>query len=134
RYLRRFFHPVFTFIESRQEDEALSEFVTPLAKAFGRLQQATALVARKGMGNPDEAGAAASDYLGLFGYVAFAYLWARMAEISLKKADGDETGFYKAKLATARFFMQRLLPRPNALFASLSAGNETLAAFDDAAF
>ena len=134
RYLRRFFHPVFEFIETRQEDEALAEFVGPLAKAFGRLQQATALVARKGMSNPDEAGAASVEYLHLFGYVAFAYLWARTAEIALKKADADETGFYKAKLATARFFMTRVLPRASALFAALSAGNETLAAFDDAAF
>ena len=134
RYLRRFFHPVFEFIETRQEDESLAEFVGPLAKAFGRLQQATALVARKGMSNPDEAGAASVEYLHLFGYVAFAYLWARSAEIALKKADADETGFYKAKLATARFFMARILPRTSALFAALSAGNETLAAFDDAAF
>lgn len=134
RYLRRFFHPVFAFIETRQEDEALAEFVGPLAKAFGRLQQATALVARKGMSNPDEAGAASVEYLHLFGYVAFAYLWARTAEIALKKADADETGFYKAKLATARFFMARILPRTSALFAALSAGNDTLAAFDDEAF
>jgi len=134
RYLRRFFHPVFAFIEARQDDDDLAEFVTPLAKAFGRLQQATATVARKGMADPEEAGAAAADYLALFGYVAFAYLWARMAEVALAKVGDDPTGFYQAKLATARFFMARVLPRSSGLFAALSAGNETLAAFDDAAF
>ena len=62
--------------------EAMEEFVEPLAKAFGRLQQATIAVATKSLSNPDEAGAAASDYLRLFGLTALAYLWARMAEIA----------------------------------------------------
>ena len=111
RLLRRFFHPVSAYIEAKAEDEALAEFVQPLAKAFVRLQQATALVARAGLANPDEAGAAATDYLRLFGLTALAYLWARMAEVALAKQGDDPDGFYAAKIATARFFADRLLPR-----------------------
>ena len=135
RLLRRFFHPVSDYIETRSEDKALREFVQPLGKAFVRLQQATAAVARAGLRDPEEAGAAATDYLRLFGLTALAYLWARMAEVSLPKAGTDDPdGFYAAKVATARFFMQRLLPQTSGLFTGIMAGGETMMAFEEAAF
>ena len=132
RYLRRFFHPVLAWIEANSENEALSEFVLPLSKAFGRLQQCTAEIARAGIANPFEAGAAATDYLRLFGLTALAYVWARSAEVALPKAEQDE--FYRAKLATARFYMQKLLPQTGALASTIMAGGSTLRAFEDAAF
>lgn len=109
-----------------------AEFVLPLAKAFGRLQQASALLAQKGLADPEEAAAAATDFLCLFGLVAYAYLWARMAEIALGKAQGEgpDATFHKGKLATARFFMARLLPESTALFAQIGAGAKTLMALE----
>jgi butyryl-CoA dehydrogenase len=134
RYLRRFFHPVAEYIEDKQHDPQLGEFILPLAKAFGRLQRATAFIAQSGLSNPDEAGAAASDYLRLFGLTALAYLWTRMAEISMNKLDGEEHRFYQSKVDTARFYMQRLLPQSGALFSTILAGGESIMAFDDDAF
>jgi len=135
RLLRRFFHPISNYIEEKASQTALTEFVDPLGKAFTRLQQATIKVAQAGLRDPDEAGAAATEYLRLFGLTALAYLWARMAEVSLPKADQDDVqGFYAAKVATARFFMQRLLPQTGALFSSIMAGSKSTMAFDDAAF
>ena len=110
------------------------EFVLPLSRAFGRLQQATVEVARRGLGDPFEAGAAAADYLRLFGLTALAHAWARMAEVALDKAAQDATGFYAAKLGTARFFMQRLLPQTGALSAAIMAGGASMRSFEDAAF
>ena len=134
RLLRRFFHPVLAYIEEKGEDERMAEFVLPLSKAFGRLQQATAEVARRGMGDPFEAGAAATEYLKLFGLTALAFVWARMAEAALDKAEDDPTGFYRAKLGTARFFMERLLPQTGALTSAIMAGGKSLKAFEEAAF
>jgi butyryl-CoA dehydrogenase len=134
RYLRRFFHPVAAYIEAHQQDPQLAEFIAPLAKAFGRLQRASAWIAQSGLANPDEAGAAANDYLRLFALTALAYLWTRMAEISLTKLDGEERRFYQAKVDTARFFMQRLLPQSGALFSAILAGGDSIMAFDDDAF
>jgi butyryl-CoA dehydrogenase len=137
RYLRRFFHPVQAFLESARGDAALGEFVEPAAKSFERLQRATAWLAEAARKSPDEAGAASTDYLHLFGWTALAYLWARMAQVALEKrgaARGDERAFYDAKLATARFFVQRLLPRHSAHFAALMAGGQSIAEFPEAAF
>ncbi|MGH8338347.1 MAG: acyl-CoA dehydrogenase C-terminal domain-containing protein, partial [Gammaproteobacteria bacterium] len=136
RNLRQFFHPVAGYLEAHQHDQELAEFVGPLGKAFGRLQQATGLIAQRGMARPDEAGAAASEYLRLFGLVALAYLWARMAEIALKKtaAGEDSDGFYRHKLLTARFYFERILPDAGALLAKIMAGSKTMMAFEEAAF
>ncbi|MDK9695465.1 MAG: acyl-CoA dehydrogenase C-terminal domain-containing protein [Siculibacillus sp.] len=135
RYLRRFFHPVQAWIEANMENEALAEFVQPLAKAFVRLQQATGQIARVGMAKPDEAGAASVDYLRLFGLTALAYLWGRMVEVSLPKIGTDEDdGFYAAKVATARFYMERLLPETGWRFSNIMAGGKSIMAFPDDAF
>jgi alkylation response protein AidB-like acyl-CoA dehydrogenase len=144
RYLRQFFHPVAAYIEAHENNPAMAEFIGPLAKAFGRLQQATGFVAQKGMSNPDEAGAAATEYLRLFGLTALGYLWARMAEISLAKvpsegakhdgADLDPDGFYKAKVLTARFYMERVLPETGSLLSKILSGGKTMMAFEEAAF
>jgi alkylation response protein AidB-like acyl-CoA dehydrogenase len=132
RLLRRFFHPVDSYIQANQARAEVQEFVLPLAKAFAKLQQTTAFIAQKGMKDPDEAGAAASDYLRMFALTSIAYLWARMAEISLSKVDGPEGDFYKAKLGTARFFMARLLPQTSALMIVIMAGAKPVMELDDA--
>lgn len=131
RYLRRFFHPVLAYIEEKSDDERMGEFVLPLSKAFGRLQQCTAEVARRGLADPFEAGAAATDYLRLFGLTALGHAWARMAELSLGR---ENDAFYRAKLATARFFFARMLPETSSLAARVLAGGATLRELEDAAF
>jgi alkylation response protein AidB-like acyl-CoA dehydrogenase len=137
RHLRAFFHPVMAFIEHHQADAELAEFVLPLAKAFARLQQVTLHVAQQGLRNPDEAGAAATDYLRLFALVALAFLWARMVQVAKAKlAEGaaGDASFYEAKVRTARFFMTKLLPESGALFAQIMAGAAAVMEFDEAAF
>src|SRR5688500_8673702 len=136
RYLRRFFHPVQAFLAAEAGNSAMKPYVEPVAKAFERLQRATGWLAQEGVRNPDQAGAGAVDYLHLFGYTAMGYLWARMAKVSLEKRGGagSEAAFYEAKLATARFYMERLLPRSSAHFANLMSGSCTMMSFPDAAF
>ncbi|MGQ4827946.1 acyl-CoA dehydrogenase C-terminal domain-containing protein, partial [Enterococcus faecalis] len=79
RYLRGLFHPVSEFIEANAGDAALAPFVTGLKRAFEALQGATAMIAERGLRDPEEAGAASTDYLRLMGLVAMAYVFARAA-------------------------------------------------------
>ena len=132
RLLRRFFHPVQKYIEENQADESMQEFIFPLAKGFAKLQQATAIIAQKGLKNPDEAGAASSDYLRQFALVALAYMWCLMvqaAQQKLEEGEGDKE-FYESKIKTARFFMQRILPEADARFKMVMAGGDTLMELD----
>lgn len=136
RYLRRFFHPVAEFIEAHQTDETMQEFVFPLAKAFAKLQQATATIAQKGLKDPVETGAASSDYLRQFALVALGYMWARMAKVAIEKKAGanGKAAFYESKIQTARFFMERMLPEADARFKMVMAGAQTLMAMEKDAF
>jgi len=132
RYMRTIFHPISDYVAANKAKPELAEFVEPLGKAFGRLQQATMHVARAALARRDEAGAAATDYLRLFALTVLAFMWARMAETSLPQADSDP--FHKAKVLTARFYMERLLPQTGALLASITAGGKTMMAFEETAF
>ena len=105
-------------------------------KAFGALQLATAEIAAKGMADPEEAGAAATEYLRLFGLVALGFMWVRAAVIAAEKLarpDAD-AAFYKAKLTTARFFMERVLPQVGGLLVAIKAGKGAMMEMQEAAF
>lgn len=134
RYMRSFFHPVQDFIEKHQGDAELEEFIAPLSKAFDRLQRASITIAQKGMANPEEAGAAATDFLSLFGHTALAFLWTRAVIVSRGKMGGAEDLFYQSKVETARFYMQKLLPRTSGLFSTIMAGRKSLMTMEDKAF
>ena len=132
RSLRRFFHPVAAFIEAEQNHPQIGKMVQGFARAFGALQLATGFVAEKGLKDAEEAGAAATDYLRLFGLVALGFMWMRTAKIAAE-ARGDEE-FYAAKLATARFFVERILPQAGALLFTIKSGKASLMALEDEAF
>ena len=105
-------------------DAEHAEFIEPLKAAKDEWLELSMKIGEAAMENPDEAGAAAVDYLMYSGYITLAYFWARMAIVSQQKivaADGD-TSFYAAKVMTARFYYQRLLPRTATLKATIMAG------------
>jgi alkylation response protein AidB-like acyl-CoA dehydrogenase len=137
RYLRRFFHPVGMFIEENQADPQMQEFVFPLAKSFAKLQQATAVIAQKGLKDPNEAGAASVDYLRMFALVALGYMWCLMVKTAQEKLAADDDGrrdFYESKIHTARFFFERMLPETDARFRMITAGGKSLMALGAAGF
>lgn len=137
RLLRRFFHPVLEFIEANQENPALGEFVFPLAKAFAKLQQAAVQIAMKGLKDPNEAGAASTDFLRMFALVAVGFMWAQMAKVAQEKLNAGDNGkaeFYQSKLKTARFFMERMLPEVESRFRMVMAGAKPLMDMSESEF
>ena len=113
-------------------DASLAEFTGPLKAAVENLDALTAWVIAQAKANPNEIGAASVEYLHVFGYTAYAYMWALMARAALGKEGQDD--FYASKLGTARFFFARLLPRIHSLTASVKAGSESLYLLDAAQF
>ncbi|MNE73749.1 hypothetical protein D3C80_1697760 [compost metagenome] len=111
-------------------EPALQEFSAPLAAALDNLDALSAWLVERGQHDSREIGAASVEYLQVFGYTAYAYLWACMAAAAL----GREGDFYTAKLATARFYFARLLPRIHSLSAAVRAGSAPLYGLDEALF
>jgi alkylation response protein AidB-like acyl-CoA dehydrogenase len=121
------------FIEEEGVNEAMQEFINPLADLGDKVNKLTAELGMRAMQNPEEVGAAAVDYLRVAGHMVMGYLWARMARIALAK-EGSGDPFYTAKLATARFYFAKLLPETAGLIRSARAGVKPLAAMPDALF
>ena len=121
-----------TVLSASGADSSLSEFVEPLKGAIANLEQMTADLLERAKANPNEIGAASVEYLHVFGYTAYAYMWALMARAALGKETQDD--FYASKLGTARFYFARILPRIHSLSASVKAGSESLYLLDAAQF
>ncbi|HZF81436.1 MAG TPA: acyl-CoA dehydrogenase C-terminal domain-containing protein, partial [Rubrivivax sp.] len=131
--LKKFGKLVAEFVEEEGTNEAMQEFVNPLADLGDKVTKLTTELGMKAFGNADEVGAAAVDYLRLCGHLVYAYFFARMAKLALAKKDSGDS-FYTAKLHTARFYFAKLLPETAGLIRSARAGVAPLMAMDEALF
>jgi acyl-CoA dehydrogenase len=123
RAVTAFFGEVGGFAKEHGGEEAMKPFVAPLMTALGHLQQATTWLMQNAMMKPDNAGAAATDYLHLFGLVALGYMWVKMAKVTQAKiAGGGATPYLTTKLVTGRFFMERVLPETAVHLARIQSG------------
>jgi len=131
RALMAFLNEIGGFIKEKNADASMKPFVTPLGVALGHLQQASMWFMQNAMAKPDNAGAGATDYLQMFGLVALGYMWCLIAQAALaKQADAR----MKAKLITARFFMERMLPETAAQLARIKSGADAVMELPDEAF
>ncbi|KQW51620.1 MULTISPECIES: acyl-CoA dehydrogenase C-terminal domain-containing protein [unclassified Roseateles] len=131
--LKMFGKKIAAFIEEEGTNEAMQEFVNPLADLGDKVNKLTQELGMKAFGNPDEVGAAAVDYLRVVGHMTFAFFFAQAAKIALaKKNSGDP--FYTAKLATARFYFAKLLPETASLIRTARAGLAPLMEMEEALF
>lgn len=132
--LKRFTKIIHKYCQLHQNDPKMNEFIEPLAtinKEWGELTLHIGLAAAD---DADEVGAAAVDYLMYSGYVCLAYCWARAADVALQKLNGPEADFYSAKIHTARFYFQRILPRTRGLVAVIKSGAGNLMAIREQEF
>ncbi len=121
------------FVEEEGTNEAMQEFVNPLAELGDKVTKLTTELGMKAFGNADEVGGAAVDYLRVCGHLVFAYFWARMAKVALAKKDSGDS-FYTAKLHTARFYFAKLLPETAGLIRTARSGVAPLMAMEEALF
>ena len=131
--LKKFGKLVQEFVEEEGTNEAMQEFVNPLADLGEKVTKLTMEIGMKAFQNQDEVGAAAVDYLRVCGHLVFGYFWARMAKVALAKLDSGDP-FYQAKLATARFYFAKLLPETATLIRTARSGSASLMAMDEALF
>ncbi len=126
--LRRFTKVIHKFCQAQAGNPEAEEFVEPLAELNREWGELTTQIGMKAMVDQEEVGAAAVDYLMYSGYVALAYFWARAAATAAEKLGNgsSEPGFYQAKITTARFYYQRILPRTLTHAAAIRSGMDNL--------
>jgi hypothetical protein len=121
--------------DAKGADGDAADLAARLEKAVADLQAATMWLMQNGMANANHAGGAAYPYMTLTGIVCLGLMWLRMARASAGAlANGGEKSFHEAKLVTARFFAERVMPETGALRRQIEAGSDTLMALPAEAF
>ena len=130
RAVQAFFKLVGEDVAAGKADPATADFAARLEKANGELQQATLWFLQNGMKNPENVGAGAQPYLHLMGIVAVGLMWLRMAMAAAKlKAAGEgDAAFLDAKLVTARYYAERIMPDAGAFRRKIEGGAEAMMA------
>jgi len=121
---KHFLQEISVFCQKHSADEALRTLIGPLAIATKQWGDLTLQLAQRVQANPEELGAAATDYLYYSGYVSLAYLWAR--SVAAVEASTQSAAFKQAKRDTASFYFTRILPRTLVHKAAIEAGVATL--------
>lgn len=136
RALQAFFKEVGEFCEENCSNEKMAPYTKALKKGLDDLQAATMWLMQNAIQKPENAGAASTDYMHLFGLVVLGYMWGRMAKTALLGlADGaGDAPFLEAKLITGRYFMERIMPETAVRLARISSGAETMMALPAEAF
>jgi len=121
-------------ISSNPHKRQMNKFIWPLSKAVANWQQYTLRLALKAKKNRDVVGSASVDYLMYSGYIVMAYFWAKMAQTAYEKlaTDVENRDFYRAKIKTAEFYFERMLPRNKSLSTTMMADPKTLMQLDQA--
>ena len=136
RAVMAMFKEIGDFCEENRGDEKLSFFTKGLKKGLNDLQAATMWFMQNAMAKPDNAGAGSTDYMHLFGTVVLGYMWAKMAKAAEEAlAAGDpRKEFLEAKIVTARFYMERIMPETALRKVRIEAGADSLMALAADAF
>lgn len=102
-----------SMISSNPHKRQMHRFIWPLSKAVANWQQYTMRIGLKAKKDRDMVGSASVDYLMYSGYVTMAYFWAQMAQAAYEKlaTDVEDRDYYRAKIKTAEFYFERLMPR-----------------------
>jgi hypothetical protein len=123
---KHFLQEISAFCQQHSADESLRNLIGPLAVATREWSDLTVSLAQRVAANPEELGAAATDYLYYSGYVTLAYLWAR--SVVAVETGTQSAAFKQAKRDTAAFYFARILPRTLMHKAAIEAGVDTLPA------
>ncbi len=137
RAVQAYFKEVGKFCSSHKQNDAMSPYIAPLSKALSDLQTATMWLVQNGMSEPDNAGAASTDYMHLFGLVALGHMWALMAATAQQKLESgsdQSKQFLENKLLTGKFFMERIIPASATHLVRIQSGADTMMALDAEAF
>ncbi|VXD01101.1 acyl-CoA dehydrogenase C-terminal domain-containing protein [Sphingomonas sp. AX6] len=136
RAVQALFKVVTDEIAAAKGDEKLADFAGLLEKALGDLHASTMWFMANGMQNPNHVGAGAHSYMHLMGIVATGLMWLRMATAAQKALanGGGDTKFLEAKLVTARFFAERVMPDTAALRRKIEGGADAIMALDPEMF
>ena len=129
--LHPFVAEINAFIDEAGTDNWRTQF-NQLKQAVDELERVTGQIIERTQNDENQVNSVAVEYLHLVGYIAYAYLWLRMALVAETKQ--GERPYLASKIKTARFYFARILPRISSLISAIEDGSESLYLHDDEDF
>lgn len=133
---RALFGEIRAFIKSLPGDGDLGQLKPYLEDALDALNTATVWIAGNQGSALDDTAASATPYLRMFGILMGGYLLARQAaaaQARLATGKGD-AAFLQAKIITARFYAEQMLPQATALLGPITRGGALMFALSEDQF
>lgn len=130
--LEVYLEDVHEFIDSVKDVDNAGTYLAPLADAMALLRETTELVIKQSTEDRDAPGAAAVDYLAMFGLVGYAHMWAKMAIAALTAP--QPTPLTQTKIKTANYYFAKLLPMIHVHKARIESGASSIMAFNEDQF
>lgn len=136
KVLKPFANDMTTFCQENFDNPDMAEFIKPIMAYAKEWHNITLAIGEKAQKNLDEIGGASVDYLMYSGYVTLAFFWAKMAKVAQDKlaVGTNDSAFYQAKIKTAQFFIQRMLPRAKGHAACIENGVDSMMALNSEDF
>lgn len=134
--LKNFTKQIDAFCGEHADEPRLGRYIRPMSQLNKEWSDLTRRIGMAAVQDKEEAGAASVDYLMYSGYIVMGFFWAKAAAAAhrqLEAGEGDAT-FLRAKLFTARFYMERLLPRTQSLATTMLSGADNLMDLNEAHF
>ena len=114
-------------IASELHSADLKGIARPLEDAVKDMQAATEWLIEKGGASTDDGLAGATPYLRMFGTTVGGWLLAKSALQAKKQIDeGNDSEFLQAKIETATFYAEQLLPQVSGLLPATVSGAQSL--------
>ena len=116
----------------KSETDLDNEEIKPFTKEFKYyldiLSKFSEWINEKTNSDKDDVSAAANDYLKTLGFVAVAYAWIKVLDISFKDYN-ENKNFYDDKINTAKFYFEKVLPRAELHYKSAISGSSNIMNF-----
>jgi len=114
----------------------MSVLAERLSKALDAGRQATGWLLEEGARTAWAPGAVGVPFMMLMGYLCGGWVSCRMAQRAAERAASGEgdTEFLHAKVTTARFYCEHLLPRTQGLLETILSGSESVMSLPEAQF
>lgn len=116
-----FIEHVSSHAEAQRDQPGMQEFAAPVVELAQRLASVTSELVELSAGDIHAAGAASVPYLRLVGHLALSHVWLRAVQVARPKSSSGDP-FYASKIATARFYLRRVMPQCLALCEEIRAG------------
>jgi len=112
----------------------LKAIADALGNGIAALDEATNWLLANYEATPQAAHAGSVPFLKLTGIVVGGWLMARSAAIAAERLEAADGDFYKAKLATAAYFAQHVMPEANSYRDAIVNGADAVLALEEALF